>query len=191
MDIKMCVLFFLLFRRKRKKKILFEYSLGYIRLCVQYKAMLNAVQSVLMYKRRQRKAFAIATYIFSLFLSLLLTDSDFIFVMFLVQFFFLFILLLLVLFSFFLQLFQFVFLPFYFVPFFSTYSFLVLVWWHFFCSPLLNTVFNGANVYNRCAYGPTRYNLTENTTRIYLYILLYFHWMFFLLIFSVFLLLSL
>lgn len=38
--------------------------------------------------------------------------------------------------------------------------------WHFFLLSLLNTVFNGANVYNRCAYGPMRYNLTENTARI-------------------------
>lgn len=38
--------------------------------------------------------------------------------------------------------------------------------WHFFLLSLLSTVFNGANVYNRCAYGPMRYNLTENTARI-------------------------
>lgn len=39
-------------------------------------------------------------------------------------------------------------------------------WMAFFLLSLLNTVFNGANVYNRCAYGPMRYNLTENTARI-------------------------
>lgn len=41
-------------------------------------------------------------------------------------------------------------------------------------SSLQHCVFNGANVYNHCAYGPTRYNLRENTTRIcFLYTLLY------------------
>lgn len=53
---------------------------------------------------------------------------------------------------------------------FPRHSFLVgfgLVFgWHFFLLSLLNTVFNGANVYNRCAYGPMRYNLTENIARI-------------------------
>lgn len=47
--------------------------------------------------------------------------------------------------------------------------------WHLFFFSLLNTVFNGANVYNRCAYGPMRYNLTENTTKIcFVYIFIWY-----------------